>query len=103
MGAQQHFGKFDRGQYVWGGAAILIVGEYLKDNILRDGLEGPLGDLSFEPGCQAPAILLVALCSRAAIGPLTATTGPGYPRGCLCLKIHLDCGGHCSWAEVEGI
>ena len=86
MGAQQHFGEFDRGQNVWGGAAILIVGEYLKDNILLDGLQGPLGDLSFEPGCQAPAILLVALCSRAAIGPLTATTGPGYPRGCLCLK-----------------
>ena len=74
MGAQQHFGEFDRGQNVWGGAAILIVREYLKDNVLLDGLQGPLGDLSFEPGCQAPAVLLVALCSCAAICPLTATT-----------------------------
>ena len=103
MGAQEHFSKFYWGQNVWGGAAVLVVGEYLKENVLLDGLECPLGDFCFEPGGQATAVLLVAFGRRAAIGPLTAPAGPGYPGGCLGVKIHLDCGGHCGRAEVEGV
>ena len=86
-----------------GGGAILIIGEHLTEDVLLDGLQSLSGHLCLEPGGQAAAVLLLAFCSRASVGPLAATAGPGYPGGCLVLKIHLDCGGNCGRTEVEGV
>jgi hypothetical protein len=45
VGAQKHFSQFNWGQNIGGVAAVLVIGEYLEEDVVLDGLECPLGDL----------------------------------------------------------
>ena len=45
VGAQEHFSQFNWGQNVGGVAGVLVIGEYLEENVVLDGLKGLLDDL----------------------------------------------------------
>ena len=45
VGAQEHLSQLNWGQNVGGEAGVLVIGEYLEEYVVLDGLKGLLDDL----------------------------------------------------------